>query len=275
MRFKHFLISRFNVQYLEMVPYNLKMDPERWLSERIQLFFDYCYPSVINQRCNNFTWLVYFDPRTPEKELEIISSLDTKHIIQFRFSDHWSKMDKDILDFISKDVELEKTDVIISTRLDCDDAIADYFMGAIQKEFSNQYQNLPLAINPLKGLILDRRSGVVHLKKMRSNPFISLVQSADDMDVSIFGRQHQEITETIKSIDLLIPKMWLQIVHGNNLLNKPSGMPLLGNDLSLFHIKDAPNVPKGNMLLYSFLKYLMGRMNNLFIKTKRRIGLKA
>lgn len=66
MNFKHFIITRFN---LPLWPTTQK-DPIHnieYLRRRMQLFEDYCMPSVKQQTCQNFIWLCLFDVNTPEE----------------------------------------------------------------------------------------------------------------------------------------------------------------------------------------------------------------
>lgn len=73
MTFRHFIITRFN---LPLWPTKEK-DPIHnldYLRRRMQLFEDYCFPSVRQQTCQDFTWLCLFDVHTPD---EIKARLET------------------------------------------------------------------------------------------------------------------------------------------------------------------------------------------------------
>src|SRR5947209_8024402 len=41
-----------------------------WMDERFELFERYCLPSVLNQSCQTFRWIIYFDVSTQEKHLD-------------------------------------------------------------------------------------------------------------------------------------------------------------------------------------------------------------
>ncbi|MCF1750317.1 glycosyltransferase [Mariniradius sediminis] len=272
MTIKHFVFSRFNVQYLEMVPFNLGLDPEKWMEERIQLFFDYCYPSVRHQSQKNFQWVVFFDSRTPKVLLDQISAHDADGIIEFKFTDHWDKMDSEILNIL-KAVEND-VDLIISSRLDCDDALSEKFVQTIQTKVTQEKCQPPYALNCSNGIILDVNSGIYYRKMMRSNPFISMVQDKDSLDRSIFGLQHQVVSDQINTIEIEDPKMWLQVVHGGNLVNKSSGLPLAKNLSGEFHVNSRTDEAKVNpfALVSAYLKYVGVRTNNLKFKIKQAIG---
>lgn len=268
MEFQHFLFSRFNVQYLEMVPDKLGLDPNIWLENRIQLFFDFCYPSVQNQSNKNFKWIIYFDSRTPKKYLDYFSENDISGIIIFRFTDHWKKLDGDIREFLEKN--RGSSEFLVSTRIDGDDAISEHFIETIQKEVEILDFKQILAINPLNGIILDSKSGIYYSKKMLSNPFISLIQRYSEVEFSIFGIEHQNISMNIKTKNIEKEKMWLQVVHGGNLINKPSGFPYISRQNLVFHINEKSlNRPGLKILGLAYMKYVSVRFNNLRVKIKR------
>jgi hypothetical protein len=272
LNFKHFLFTRFNVQYLEMVPYNLGIDPDVWLKGRMKLFFDYCYPSVKNQTCKDFQWLVFFDSRTPQHFLDTIAAQDSDGIITFHYTDHWKKLDREILQIL--DGAKSQYDSFISTRIDGDDALSAEFIHVIQSEVKKLKTETRYAINCSNGVILDTQSGIYYQKKMHSNPFISLVQPSAALDMSIFKLEHRTIAKENKTIELKKPKMWLQIVHGGNLVNRSSGLPLTKNIGQYFNISREINGanPKSVELFKAYFKYLGVRANNLKIKVSRAFG---
>lgn len=66
MKYKHFLITRFNIPLWR----TKEKDPIHnldYLKYRMQLFEDYCFPSVRQQTNQNFVWLCLFDVNTPEE----------------------------------------------------------------------------------------------------------------------------------------------------------------------------------------------------------------
>lgn len=255
-----------------MVPYNLGLDPDLWLEKRMRLFYDFCYPSVKNQSCNNFQWVVFFDSRTPRHFLDSMAEHDTDGIITFHFSDHWKKLNGEILQILKG--EKEQVDTLISTRLDGDDAVATGFIESVQAKTMNLKTQAPYAIDCSNGVILDTQTGIFYKKKIRSNAFISLVQNSSDIGMSIFKLEHQTILEQIKTIEIEQPKMWLQVIHGENLLNKPSGYPLSKNIGRHFNIswKINNSNPKLGKLFKAYIKYIGVRANNLKFKVNRVFG---
>lgn len=249
-----------------MVPFNLGMDPDLWIESRIQLFIDFCYPSVKNQSNKNFKWIIFFDSRTPKKYLDMISEIDESRMIDFHFTDHWDKLNSEILQILEK--EKEDSNHLISTRLDCDDAVFENFIGMIQSEVLKNVTKTPFAINFSNGVILDTQSNIYYRKKMFSNPFISLAQDKCSLNISIFKLEHQTISDSIKTFNLTYPKMWLQVVHGANLINKSSGLPLFKNLGQHFNIsyKETSVSEKLGTMLKAYVTYIRRRVNNLKVK---------
>jgi hypothetical protein len=242
------------------------MDLNEWMEGRIQLFFDYCYPSVKNQSNKNFEWIIFFDSRTPKEYLNRISEMDDQGIIEFRFTDHWDKLDAEILQIL--DEHKHSYGQLISTRLDCDDAVSEDFVERIQGEVLKNRAQTPFAINFSNGVILDKESKIYYLKKIESNAFISLVQDKTSLGVSIFKMEHQTISGSINTVDFNYPKMWLQVVHGKNLINKSSGLPQFSSLGQHFNISCKKNSksPEMGELYKAYLSYIGIRANNLKVK---------
>ena len=67
MDFRHYLLSRYNVGLYgrkQNMRSGEKIAPKKWMKNRIELFKRYCVPSIRNQSCRNFTWLIVLDPET-------------------------------------------------------------------------------------------------------------------------------------------------------------------------------------------------------------------
>ena len=66
--FQHYILTRFNLRANSWTTTknNEKVLTEEWLKDRFDLFENFCYNSVKNQRNQNFKWLVFFDINTPD-----------------------------------------------------------------------------------------------------------------------------------------------------------------------------------------------------------------
>ena len=61
-RDKHYEVFSFGSSY-DFTRDNKKIvsNPNEWMDHRFIVFDSYCFPSVINQTCKNFKWLLFYD----------------------------------------------------------------------------------------------------------------------------------------------------------------------------------------------------------------------
>jgi hypothetical protein len=256
--FIHFLLTRFNLKIAWRKDKNITPIDEKWLEHRFYLFDRYCYPSVKNQSNKNFKWLVFFDLNTPDRYKEKIEKYkqDFENFIPVFTDKELIISTKDsIYKFLNKEITH-----IITSRLDNDDAIHKDYIDRIQLCFNNQdYYIVDIVygyvycIEPFKELAIKRND---------CNPFISLIETANSLK-TIYLKQHKEwCNEKRKSI--IYDKLWLQIIHSNNAINKMSKYPVkyinnygLLKDFSIFeeditiNAKDYFNVIRKNIAIYN------------------------
>ena len=173
MTFEHFIITRFNLPiYKSTKAGEVSSTDEDYLAKRMDIFKKFCLPSVIQQSCQNFKWLVLFDKKTPVSIKEDISSIQARYssfIPCFFALDNYPEVDADYVelykDYSSKLTTGEydsiennpeeyvrmmvvpmfvrdcifsnldgKPDFIITTRLDNDDALHKNFIEIIQRD---------------------------------------------------------------------------------------------------------------------------------------------
>lgn len=273
---RHYLITRFNVQYLELVEKNVGLSPEVWLNERLYLFFKFCYPSVADQTEKNFKWIVYFDVDTPDSFIQKFRSLDGYNIVDLKFASTWLEFNSKV----SKELPPKsENEIVITTRLDCDDAISKNAISSIQNEslgiISSTNFTSSFIVNFIDGLVYDVNSKLLLKASLSSNPFISLVNLDSDNDNSVYTYQHNTVKKYFKIIDIYNQEIWLQIIHGNNLLNKKIGKPILFKRrlINYFSIIKYELVLNNSIFVYFkelcayfYFKYLHSRICNLFSK---------
>src|SRR5690554_3720409 len=138
MQFKHFLFTRVNIGYIERAG-ALGIVSRDWLQDRLALFYHYCLPSVVNQSNKNFTWLLYFDRRTPQ---DVIATVEEK-LVGLDFIELSFKAESFGLlrESVIRDVSIRlknNTTHIITSRLDTDDMIHVDFIDSVQRLFQGQ-----------------------------------------------------------------------------------------------------------------------------------------
>jgi len=113
--------------------------------------------------------------------------------------------------------------------VDNDDAVARDFVEVIQSCFTNQAFEF---INLVHGAQFAQRK--TYLRPYTKNPFISLIERPDSSAPStVFVTHHYRVQEkgTIRNIRTSHP-MWLQVVHGGNILNEVVGLRIPGTTIS-------------------------------------------
>jgi hypothetical protein len=223
---QYILITRFNLDYKRIVKESLGLDPEEWLEDRINLFFDYCYPSILHQSDKNFKWWVYFDSLTSSEVIEKFREKDKADLIEFKFST-WGKFREDIL--LALNTIPGPYDFLLNARVDSDDALSKFSIEEIKKYFSANIDDFPdsFILNPLTGLIYDTKNTILYQKKLKNNPFQVLVQKHGKILNSVFTFQHQTASKHFEVFNISAIPFWLIVVHGGNWLNVKSGRPML------------------------------------------------
>ncbi len=134
--YRHFLITRFNLNYSKNNA--LSVPSEEWLSKRIKIFKRFCLPSILNQTNKNFIWLLYFDANTPDKYKQEIAQLEKENaFIKAVYIENAgmliSSLNKEIKERLAPG-----TEYVITTRMDNDDGLHKDATDVIQRQFKEQ-----------------------------------------------------------------------------------------------------------------------------------------
>jgi hypothetical protein len=210
--FSHFLLTRFNV----LLPGYTKRD-RAWLEHRFDLFARFCFPSVESQSCRNFRWLVFLDEALPDDfriRVEDFgrSSLFNPIYVAGKFGQ--ATVQDAVLQFGLNSEHL------ITSRLDCDDAIATRYIETVQDHFCAQGFEF---VNFANGYVLSGTQAYAF--RYLSNPFISLIERTQDFQ-SVFCGDHTLLSGRGPIRQIEETPGWLQVVHHRNLRNKVRGTPV-------------------------------------------------
>jgi len=221
--FKHYVITRFNlrVEDWNYTKNNEVVLTEEWLDHRFLLFKNFCLPSMINQRNQNFTWLVFFDVNTSEKHRSIIHEISGSYKnLHAIYIDGYEEMHPSLLNFIHKDIS-KNDKYIITSRIDNDDCLHRNHIDTIQAVFDRQ-ENCVVDIPDGYQLVLNENSDkqIIEIRKLRNyfNPFISLIESAKSPQ-TIMSKMHQEWRKAPQHISINNNRLWSEIIHEKNKLN--------------------------------------------------------
>jgi hypothetical protein len=230
MKFQHLIVTRYTLKgwaYEEFSP--------DWLEERMRVFRTYCVPSIAQQDVD-FTWLILCDETTDSDYVDSIRAISKsvpalQVAITSRDRGIWSRHAvASVLD--------DDTDLLITTRLDNDDALHAGALRAMQEYIE------PFTRSPLDGLLVrfprgyryDEPSGRMFSSYWMDSPFITLFEKLDgDMSKlrNVYFAQHPRIhLEVATHLEESLPA-WLQVIHGRAQSTNPealAGVALTGGN---------------------------------------------
>ena len=221
MNYKHFLITRFNLSLQFGCEFRdpdenptLKILDEDYLEKRFEIFEKYTLKSISEQTVQDFTWIILFHKRTPDKFLKRI--LDLKKI--YDFEDLY--LDENELFYFSQYCAERgiSSDFYITSRIENDDMIDKDYMKLIHDYADENLQECFISF--VNGAKLDLMSDKMYSIAWRSNHFITLVNSSND--TTVFDYIHSKITQEdveLVSIRTEVP-MWIELIHETNIFNR-------------------------------------------------------
>lgn len=208
----HAFITRFNVPTPGRE--SLIRAREGWLRQRVELFDTFCLPSVIDQSNRNFRWLVYFDPESPEWFMDWIRKHESRGSFHplFRISISNNDLVADL-----RSITGGHGDVLMTTNLDNDDALAIDFVERLQAAIQGSTRT---AIYFQHGAIL--RSSKLYLRRDRHNAFCTVAEPWKH-PVTAWNDWHNRLVLSMPATILGGNPAWLQVVHGSNVSNAVHG----------------------------------------------------
>jgi hypothetical protein len=217
MKFRHVIITRFNVRYREAAHKRLEakgMNPV-WLAERFDLFEKYCLPTVLAQTCQEFIWFIYFDSATPPVFVERAHRARVGHDnIRLIFCDIY---DQGLLERDLKSELVPEPEWLLTTRLDNDDGLRRDFVKRLQE--SLRFSGTE-AINFPNGVVYTGHRTYLH--RHESNAFLSLLEPFDGFRTVLFV-QHPDMPQMASVRQVEGDPAWLQVVHQSNISNRVRG----------------------------------------------------
>lgn len=218
---QHFILTRFNLLLWRKDKEGCNVRTVEWLEHRFILFEHYCLPSLCNQSCKDFEWIVLFDSRTPDKykkRIEQCQAICPQLIPVFvepaegRYFDSIFKREV---------VKRLKAPRILTTYLDNDDALDCSFVADLQAR----------ALNASDGKFINYTDGYQfytdHKYLLRihypRNHFISVVEKGDPATLkTIYGFGSHYYIDKIEGVKIEkvegLP-LWCEVIHEKNMGN--------------------------------------------------------
>lgn len=219
--FTHYIITRFNIVQNWLVECNSRMrqstiQTQEWLLKRFTLFEKYCFPSVMNQTCDNFVWLVLFDEGTPQEFMSRISSFQRQLpcFIPLFLSQNCNE-EMCVRKHIQSNIN---TKFLITTRLDSDDIISDRYVEWIQNHFKEQND---IIINYERGYQYDMIHKLLYSYLAESNHFFSRIErlNTNVLPQTVIGLDHTKLRNLPYSSFFEDEPLWIEVVHSCNVAN--------------------------------------------------------
>ena len=219
--FKHYLITRFNLKNKNwnVTKNNESLLTREWMTHRIELFSNYCLPSVSSQTNTNFQWLLFFDITTDEDFKKIVEELlqPYSHFRTF-YINGMEEFHSSIKTYING--SSENSEYLITSRIDNDDCIHKDYIATIQSQFNHQEF---MAIDILKGYSLQISPHIMLGKKEHIfNPFISLIEK-NDSPKTVWFSDHNMWKKESRRIEITNSRLWMSIIHEKNKVNEFDG----------------------------------------------------
>ncbi len=213
----HVLLTRFNLPSTGHE--SLVRAKENWLRDRVELFERYCLPSVLAQTCQNFSWIVYFDPASPGWFLDWIGEHERLGHFHPRFREHvgGAELRADLGVVAGVGVDARAGRILITSNLDNDDSLALDFVARVQAARAEGSRS---AVYLGDGLI--RTEGGLYRLVYPHNAFCS-VRESWDRPVTCWTDWHTLLSRHMPAVVLRGDPGWLQVVHGANVSNRVRG----------------------------------------------------
>lgn len=208
----HVLVTRFNLP--SQGAESLIRAKEGWLQDRIELFERHTVPTVLAQTTSNFHWIIYFDIESPSWLVERLKPLAEAGVFTplYRQAVLWT----DLLDDARR-VTGAAGDVLITTNLDNDDAIAVDFLERLQDAVSPGVRE---ALFLSHGLI--RSADRLFLRIDNNNAFCSVAEPWEGA-ITAWRDWHTLLGKHVPTRLIDGPPGWLQLIHERNVSNRVRG----------------------------------------------------
>lgn len=209
---KHFLLTRINTETdvwgsrgsRKLARFRFDED---YLQHRVDVFERYTIPSVEQQACRDFTWLVFIHR-------------DTGVDIKKKFGDRVDNLVEIASDTEIPDIVQCAGEEVITTNLDSDDLIASDYIESIQREYSTTLNDAPRPVVlsfPL-GFKLSEPNQVLVGTYFVNNPFASLINREGET-LAVSSYNHGVLDQYFPVVVADRVYMWITVVHSKNIAN--------------------------------------------------------
>lgn len=238
MKLHHFILTRFNLPLWTEDKHGHRIDRKAWLDERLDLFEKYCLPSIKNQSCKDFTWILLCDEDTPvEYRSRIKSYIDQCpqiELIQVEKEYAWDfpQIFAEVVTSKLEELGAQEGDFCITTYLDNDDALHKDYVKIVES-FVLPGNSFCFPFNPNQPFFFSFDYGLQYFTdlniatrvKYPNNHFMTCVEKVSIFPIrTCYGYGSHFLLEKKGCVPVYHIKdkmnlMWCEVIHENNVDN--------------------------------------------------------
>lgn len=226
---RHFILTRFNLLLWNKDKGGQKVRSYSWLEHRFWLFEHFCLPSIVNQTCKEFEWIVLFDSKTPDFFKKRISELQIK-CPQLKPVFVEPEKGRFFAEIFRREVEKKHQELqeynglncssrVLTTYIDNDDALDLHYVEDIQRRASELPNGTFIYYTEGYQFYTDHKYLMqIHYKR---NHFASVVENALTVK-TIYGFGSHYYINKIPEANIEYVKnvpMWCEVIHEKNMGN--------------------------------------------------------
>ena len=304
MTFEHYIITRFNLPIFQPKVNGIEYSScsEEYLQYRFDLFEKYCMPSIINQTCQNFKWLVLFDAHTPESFKRRISSWHKRYnnlVPCFLNMKDYKEIPQDYIDLCTEyESQVEKnygnhrydlatfeqerplrlvTPLFIRDAIrKCSLSVPDFYIttridndDAFHKDMIATVQSR--FSEDQRSVVYDfvytykfiLNERIVYRYPLKNGHFISLVESSKELFKSVLFWNHLYSEIFAEVNHIFQATLQTELIHGSNVVNDFTEITCRGLLYSLLHFRSGDFGYQGiNLSPLRFIRVLLSVAKN-------------
>ncbi len=218
---QHFILTRFNLVIWHRDKEGCPVRTQEWLEHRFLLFERYCLPSIKNQTCKDFEWIVLFDNETPEHYKDKIAGYQKEcpQLVPVFVKPENSRWFARI--FRNAVVKRLNAERVITSYLDNDDALNMRFVEDIQLRMSSLVDGTFLYYTDGLQYFTDYKYLMrIHYPR---NHFVSVIETGEpSLLKTVYGFGSHYYIQKIKGVRIEYVKdvpMWCEVIHQKNMGN--------------------------------------------------------
>src|SRR5262245_57155245 len=212
MKCQHLVVTRYTV-----IGWAYRDFSQDWLEQRLRLFRTYCVPSMAQQQVEDFTWVVGCDKTTDPEYVAAIEE-SAALVPQLRVVETSFKPRLKLRAAMRPLVEPD-TDLLITTRLDNDDALHRVALSTVHdyiKPFVHS-GHAAWALHFPRGYRYDEGSNRLYSAYWLNSPFVTSFERLGEDKQSFWDLYNVPHTKVQMDLpfhnDESIPG-WMQVIHG-------------------------------------------------------------